>query len=78
MLICEGKEKDHLAHRVDYNKLEDGKCYELYSTPLVSKLLSIIEMTSEEERILLYGNYIESLNISVFELSGGLYGKDAV
>lgn len=75
LAICEGNDKDPLSHRVDYKKLDFGKCYELYSTPLVNRLLSFIE-NKDNGRILLYGNYMEDFNISLFQLSKDSFGKD--
>ncbi len=67
VVMCSSK-KDHLAHKVPYERLCSGKCFTLYSTYLLKKLTSISGESNPDASYRIYGEHNPELNIVRFSL----------
>lgn len=70
--IIRGQLDDKGVHRVRYEKLAHGVCYELYSKPLVRKLREVCPEWNDGCSYRLNGEFIQGQSIAHFNM------KDAV
>lgn len=66
--IMKGISSDKLAHHVCYDKIKNGKSFELYSTILLQNLLSISNQCETMKAYRIYGNYLADYDIVKFSI----------
>lgn len=66
--IMKGISSDKLAHHVCYDKIKNGKSFELYSTILLQNLLSISNQCETMKAYRIYGNYLPDYDIVKFSI----------
>lgn len=67
LALCDTDSNNPLGLKINYEKINEGKCCEMYSTPFIERLLTIYTQMPTE-RFRLKGNYIKAQNIVLFHL----------
>lgn len=67
LALCNTDSSNPLGLKVKYERINDGKCCEMYSTPFIERLLTIYTQIPTEH-FRLKGNYIKTKNIVLFHL----------